>query len=328
MFRKSLWLGLALMLVVVTLASVSVDARPKKKKGREHASGPPSLSLTADVYTVRTCEDAIVRLEARSNGAAYKWTVNGGRLRGDGPNTSWDLSKAAPGVYQAVVQVDDGHYHDCAAFSSISVVVLDCPPPPIIPPKKVCPTVRVSCPDSITENAPVTFTATISGGEGVAYRTYNWKVSAGTITSGQNTSSITVDTKGLAGQTIRADLEVSGYDEPCPASCEVTIPKPPKSHQFDEYYNIARNDEKARLDNYVIELQNEPSEKGYIIINPSRRARKGEAEARAKRISDYLINTRGIDASRFEIIMGHPGEDWLFELWLVPAGATPPSPSR
>jgi len=166
------------------------------------------------------------------------------------------------------------------------------------------------------------------GGSANITPTYNWTISAGRIISGQGTPTITVDTAGMAGQTIRADLDIGGYGMRCPASCVVSIPVSNKPRKFDEYYDIARNDEKARLDNYVIQLQSEPGSQGYIIVYPSRRARPSEAQARATRISDYLVNSRGIDANRFNITMGAAREDWLFELWIVPAGATPPAPQR
>jgi hypothetical protein len=158
--------------------------------------------------------------------------------------------------------------------------------------------------------------------------TYNWTVSAGRIISGQGTPRITVDTNGLAGQTIRADLDLGGYGMPCPASCTTSIPVVNKPRKFDEYYDIARNDEKARLDNYAIQLQNEPGAQGYIFVYPKSKARANLAQARAQRISDYLVNSRGIDASRFTVTIGAAREDWLVELWIVPAGATPPTPSR
>jgi hypothetical protein len=211
------------------------------------------------------------------------------------------------------------------AFSSISIVVTDCPPPP---PEIVCPNVTVSCPERGTEDAPITFTATVSGGSPNIIPTYNWTISAGRIISGQGTTSITVDTKGMGGQSIRANLEIGGYGMRCPASCATAIEIIPKSRKFDEYYDIARNDEKARLDNYAIQLQSEPGSQGYIIVYPSRRARANDAQARATRISDYLVNSRGIDASRFTITIAAPREDWLFELWIVPQGATLPSPQR
>ena len=328
--RKSFSFGLALATVMAVLVFASVEAKPKKKKHVERASGPPTLSLSAEPTTVRACDDPRVQLMARASSSEgrplrYKWTTNGGRLSGQGASTTWDLSGVQPGVYQAVVEVDDGRYLDCVAFSSASIVVADCPPPP---PRITCPNVTVSCPDAGSEGAPVTFTATIGRSSNGVRPTYNWTVSAGRIISGQGTPSITVDTTGLAGQTVRADLDLGGYGTPCPASCATSIPIVNKPHKFDEYYDIARNDEKARLDNYAIQLQNEPGAQGYIFVYPSSNARANVAQARAKRISDYLVNSRGIDASRFTVTMGAAREDWLFELWIVPAGATPPTPSR
>ena len=330
--RKSLWFGLALATVVAMLVLVSADAKPQKQKQPARPSGPPSLSLAADSAVIKGCNDESARIRlvatARSADGAplrYKWTTSGGRLRGDGANTNWDLAGVQPGVYQAFVEVDDGRDLNCVAFSSVSIVVTACPPPP---PEIVCPNVTVSCPDAASENAPTTFTATISGGSAGITPSYNWTVSAGRIISGQGTPSITVDTTGLAGQTIRANLEVGGYGMRCPASCATSIPIMNKPRKFDEYYDIARNDEKARLDNYAIQLQSEPGSQGYIIVYPSRRARPNDAQARAQRISDYLVNSRGIDSHRVVITMGPPREDWLFELWVVPEGAPPPTPNR
>ena len=282
---------------------------------------------------MRACEgdSAKVNLFANANSSSrlplrFKWTTNGGSVTGSGANTVWDLSGAQAGVYYAVVEVDDGTDLNCVAFSSVAVVVTACPPPLPEPPN--CPTVSVTCPDTATENAPVTFSATVSGGTGNAAPIYNWTVSAGRIISGQGTESISVDTAGLAGQTIRATLDVGGYGMPCPASCTVSIPIDIKPRKFDEYYDIARDDEKARLDNYAIQLQSEPGAQGYIIVYPSRKAKSDEAQARATRISDYLINSRGIDASRFTITMGAARDGWLFELWIVPQGAQAPVPQR
>jgi hypothetical protein len=215
---------------------------------------------------------------------------------------------------------------NCVAFSSVSVIVLDCPPPP--PERPVCPTVSVSCPEAGKEDAPVTFTANLSGGTPGITPSYNWTISAGRIISGQGTSSITVDTTGLAGQTVRATLDIGGFGTPCPASCAVSIPIVNKPRKFDEYYDISRNDEKARLDNYAIQLQAEPGSQGYVIVYPSRKAGGNQAQERAQRIVDYLVNSRGLDTSRVVTVMGPAREGWVFELWVVPEGAPPPTPQR
>jgi len=330
MFRKSFWIGLTVAIMCGALVVASADDKPKKKK---YDSGPPTLSLSATPLEIRSCEGdgAHVNLVANATTSStlplrYKWTVNEGRVTGTGANTTWDLAGVQPGVYYAVVEVDDGSNLNCVAFSSVAVMVTPCPPPLPEPPS--CPTVSVTCPDSVTENAPVTFSASLSGGTPSIKPIYRWTVSAGRIVSGQGTESISVDTAGLAGQTIRATLDVGGYGESCPASCSVSIPIEIKPRKFDEYYDIARNDEKARLDNYAIQLQSEPGTQGYIIVYPSRKAKPDEAQARATRISDYLINSRGIDASRFNITMGAARDGWMFELWIVPQGAQPPVPQR
>lgn len=326
MFRKSLWFGL--VQAILAVAALSLPAGTSAQKQKYVSSGPPSLSLAVEPAVVKACEANQVQLNAtaRANDNSplrYRWTVNGGHLRGEGANPTWDLSGAQPGAYQAVVEVDDGRDLNCVSFSSVSVIVTDCPPPP-----PVCPTVNISCPEAGTENAPVTFTANLTGGTGGITPSYNWNVSAGRIISGQGTPSITVDTTGLAGQTVRATLDVGGFNMPCPASCAVSIPINPQPRKFDEYYDIARNDEKARLDNYAIQLQAEPGSEGYVIVYPARKASSNQAQERAQRITDYLVNTRGIDSHRFAVTMGPAREDWLFELWIVPQGAKPPAPQR
>jgi len=326
---KHLWRVLLLTAVALLVATSSAHAQ---KQSRAAVTGPPTLALTAEPNVVRACEGqpATVRILANATSAGghvirYRWTVDGGTLTGNGATTTWDLTGARPGTYHAVADVDEGDT-DCAAFASVGVIVLDCPPPP--PPPPTCPEVRLSCPDHATEKAPVTFTASLSGGTAGIAPTYNWTVTNGHIINGQGTSSITVDTAGLAGQTIAATVDVGGYGIPCPASCSVSLPIEEISKKFDEYYDIARNDEKARLDNYAIELQSDPSRPGYIIVYPARKAKSNEAQQRAERISDYLINSRGIDPSRFTVKIGAARDGWLTELWVVPQGAAPPVPQR
>jgi len=152
-------------------------------------------------------------------------------------------------------------------------------------------------------------------------------VSAGTISSGQGTSSITVDTTGLGGQSVTATVEIGGLDPACSrtASCTATVTAPaPPATKFDEYGNIRFNDEKARLDNYAIQLQNQPGAQGYIIAYGSC---AGEAQARADRAKDYLVNTRGIDAGRLVTVDGGCMPELKVELWVVPTGATAPTAS-
>jgi len=249
----------------------------------------------------------------------YTYSATGGRITGEGSNVTWDLSGLQPGTYTASVEVDDGC--GCVSFSSTTVTIANCPD---CVPNLVCPTVTVSCADAVKEGDPATFTANFAQGTPTASETYNWTVSAGTITSGQGTSSITVDTKGLGGQSVTATVEVGGVDPTCnrTASCTTPVQPNPIPRKFDEYGNIRFNDEKARLDNYAIQLQNEPSSTGVIIAYGSCDT---EGMTRGNRAKDYLVNTRGIDAGRITVVDGGCRSELHVELWIVPSGATAPA---
>jgi hypothetical protein len=251
----------------------------------------------------------------------YTWSVTGGRLSGEGRSVTWDLSGVPNGSYTASVEVDDGNQHKVT--SSATVTVADCPD--CLKPPPPCPQVSVSCPSDVEPNQPITFTASVAGGEAGATWTYNWSVSAGTISSGQGTSTITVDTAGLAGQSVTATVSIGGADPSCTgttASCTTSIKTPPQQpRKFDEYGNIRFNDEKARLDNFAIQLQNDPSATATIIVFGSC---AGEGQQRGDRAKDYLVNTRGIEAGRITVVDGGCRSDLTVQLWIVPSGAAQP----
>jgi hypothetical protein len=108
---------------------------------------------------------------------------------------------------------------------------------------------------------------------------------------------------------------------------------------FDSFGDVCCNDEMAHLDNFALALQNQPDVQGYIIFYggkhqsyPSCQGRKmlprhGEAQARAARLKPYLVDTRSLDSARVIVIDGRYREAWTAELWIVPRGASAPTPS-
>jgi hypothetical protein len=115
-----------------------------------------------------------------------------------------------------------------------------------------CPFVVVTSPDSYS-GPTLTFAARVSGG-GSAKLTFNWTVSAGKITGGQGTASITLDKTGFGGQTFTATVEVGGLPKDCPnlASCSTPlVDPPPPSRKFDEYGDLSWAEERARLDKFA-----------------------------------------------------------------------------
>lgn len=79
-----------------------------------------------------------------------------------------------------------------------------------------CPKFAVG--SEVGKNGPgtVTFTLTPTH-DGL---TYNWSVSAGSITEGQGTAAIVVNDP-TAGETVTATVEVGGLDASCPAGSNV-----------------------------------------------------------------------------------------------------------
>lgn len=332
MFRpKRPLIGLFLPLVLVGL-SISASEAFGQRARETFVYAPPIVSLAADHAVLNACEGdtsaSLVRLNARAtspggNSIRYNWTTSAGRIDGNGAAVTWDLSGVKPGYYKAFLAIDSGSGDEaCEAFSSIAVLV-KCPPPP--PP--VCPNVYITCPDRVQLDQPVTFTSSLTGGSGNVIPNFNWTVSAGRIIEGQGTGSIRVDTTGLAGQTLSATLSMGGYTLDCSASCSISFPVPLKSKKFDEFGEIARNDEKARLDNYAIELQNDPSSTAYVIVYPGQGGRSGQVQTQKTRIVDYLVNSRGLNAGRIVTVVGPPRRDMMVELWTVPQGAPPPTPA-
>ena len=94
---------------------------------------------------------------------------------------------------------------------------------------------------------------------------------------------------------------------------------------FDQFGAVTSNEEKARLDNYAYELNNDPSSTGYVIVY-GRTSRPGEAKKRADRIKQYLAYYRHIDMRRL-VSLDHCFLTRLeVRLWIVPRGAKPPIP--
>ena len=92
----------------------------------------------------------------------------------------------------------------------------------------------------------------------------------------------------------------------------------------DSFGEIPLSDLKARLDNFAIALQNDPSSKGFIVTYAAKHKFPGWPLRRAHNSLNYLVETRGLDAARISLINGGLRDDTAFELWFVPAGVELP----
>lgn len=321
----------AAILLFVGLCAIPLAVVGQKKPTTPVSYTPPTIAMTTDVSEIRSCANSgspQVHLNAGAtspdgNPIHYRWSATAGKIAGEGAAATWDLAGLAPGYYKAMVDIDTGSGEAaCQAFASTTVLISACPPP-----QPFCPSVSIACPTNLGIDQPLNFSANVAGGTAGVTPVYNWTVSAGTITSGQGTNAIVVDTRGLAGQTVKATLSMGGYSLDCSAACSVQLPVPQLSNRkFDEFADIQRNDEKARLDNYAIELQNDPTATAYVIIHPAATTRPSDVQRRTKRILDYLVNTRGVDSKRILTLTGGAKSELSVELWIAPQGAAPPTP--
>jgi hypothetical protein len=190
-----------------------------------------------------------------------------------------------------------------------------------------CPEVRVSCPDLVQVGADLTFTVDVRGGSSDVTPTYNWTVSAGSIKSGQGTSTILVDTTDTGGQTITATVDVGGFSRECSTSnsCTASVEaKAAPAVKFGEYITPDLSANKEKLDEFVLALMNDPEAQGYIIAYGGKTSRPDDAQKAADHATEYTMNTRKMDGARTLSGVGGYREEPTIELWIAPSGGAPP----
>lgn len=246
----------------------------------------------------------------------YNYTVSGGRIVGQGSNVSWDLSGVNEGTYTITATIDDG-CGVCAEPKTETVTVTKCD---CVKPECECGDLSITGPPAAVEpGETMTFTAQINGGQQENV-TYNWSVDKGSIISGQGTTSITVSTDGLSDETLTASLETQGGGD-C-ANCQLSgsetgiVAGTPPPVLIDEFGNIKANDVRARIDSFIVELQNNPDSQGYVINYGTSR----QIAAREKLIRNHF-NFRKFDLSRIVFVNGGAEPEVRTRLWRVPAGA-------
>ena len=190
-----------------------------------------------------------------------------------------------------------------------------------------CAQISIESPTKVDPGTPIVFSSRVTNISSTETLTYRWQVSAGTITSGQGSSEIAVDTTGLGGQSVEATVEFNTRVGTCSVKSKVVeIAAPPIAcgMAFDEYGDIRWNDEMARLDNFAIQMMNIPSARGTIITLAGNPTYRGEAAFRLDRAANYLVNVRGISRERLIITDAGYRTQLTTYLWIVPEGLNPP----
>jgi hypothetical protein len=305
-------IGLTLTLGI-TSALGFVDEKSKRPKN-------------AGVLTVKTAP------------VAYPVKVDGAYLGMSGTSNAQEFF-LAPGVHKLEIEFPNGKIYtkeieivkdrkNCICLKYIEETI-----------KRPCPyDVSVSAPENVLEGDLITFAAFNNVTGSTTPLNYRWTVSPDTvrITSGLGTSAITVDTTGMGGQTINAELDVTDdvYGKTCfqKNSVPTKVEKQQKieAMRCDEFESRAFDDDKARFDNCVLQLQGSPDAQLYIIIYQGTdkiSMTRNTYDKLSKRTLDYLVKTRGVDPRRISIVKGTSSRPKsTYEIWFVPPGAPLPVP--
>lgn len=280
--------------------------------GTSSASGKCSDEMMVNATTSAT--------DPENDVLTYEYTVSGGRIVGSGANVNWDLSGVRPGTYTITAGVNDG-CGICGQTKTETITVAECDD--CVPGCEDCPSVSVTGPrDVVGIGESMTFSANVSGNSNAV--TYNWSVDQGTITEGQGTPVITVDTTGLEDTTITATVTLGNLCDTCPEASDSetgVISGNPLPDLINQIGNVANDEVRQEIDNLFIRLQNNPSVTGYILTYGSQR----DINRREKLIRDH-IRLRRYDSSRVVLLSNADGSEIRSDVYLVPQGAVPPRP--
>lgn len=203
--------------------------------------------------------------------------------------------------------------------------------------KRPCPyNFHLDGPEKVMEGDQVIFAAINSGTAPIPIR-YDWKVSPNNlkVVNGLGTPTITIDSTGMGGRTINAELDVNDdvYDNKCrqvisvPTEVgKVVIPEP-TAYICDEFEAKNRDQDKARFDNCAIQVQNTPNSRLYVFIYPGTdklSTSKNTYERTSKTMLDYMVKNLHLDPSRIDMIKGGTRERTTYQIWVVPPGAKLP----
>jgi len=101
----------------------------------------------------------------------------------------------------------------------------------------------------------------------------------------------------------------------------------PVSTKFDEYGSVGGCDHGARLDNFAIQLQNQPGSTAYIFAYAPEEIGKDFLEI----AKVYLVMSRGISPDRIMTVYGGRNDvlsEPRIQLWITPPGAARPKPQK
>lgn len=188
-----------------------------------------------------------------------------------------------------------------------------------------CPTISILGPAGIVApNNPATYVVKIERKGKELKLEYIWSVNAGEILEGQGTESLVVKQPDAI---LIVTVEIKGLPEGCESfSSETSCYLRPSEAEMiiDEFSIASTRIDKARIDYFLTELQNNPNDQGYIIEKFKKNTPKAAIKNKLKKLSDYLVKIRRFDPTRITIVHDLADENRT-QFWRVPPGAETPT---
>jgi hypothetical protein len=273
----------------------------------------------------------------------YTWTTDGGVVSGTSSVANVDTKATAPGTYTVKGHVSQGVKPGQMADCSATYMVKAFDPP----------TIGCSAnPTSVNPGDSSTITASAVSPQNRPL-TYSYSSTAGSISG--TTSSATLATAGASSGPITVSCNVvddKGQSTSATTSVDVIAPPPPPlppaplasslcpvSFERDAKRPVrVDNEAKACLDDVALSMQRSSDAKLALVGNEDAKESADEAKEakrkhyvekpsdaaeRAVNTKEYLVNEKGIDASRISLYTG-TDDGKTVTTTLIPAGAVNP----
>jgi len=109
-------------------------------------------------------------------------------------------------------------------------------------------------------------------------------------------------------------------------ACTIGHSQKVKPRKFDAFGDVSTDDAMAHLDRLALELNSNPNLQGLIVGHNQSDSLTGRFLRQLHGYLDYLVNSRGIPASRVRVVEGDITKGIGFEFWLLPVGSELPIP--
>ncbi len=192
-----------------------------------------------------------------------------------------------------------------------------------------CPTLSLTGPSgSVSAGNSISFIASLNIETEIPNLKYKWTVERAEIVRGQGTNTIIVKTELGFEENLTATVEVLGLPEICGtprASENTSVDRELEAEKIEEFVFSGSAKDEGYLDKFAQKLKDESNANGYILIGSETGLSQSAFDKRVQKIRQYLINNKNIEPDRFVCV--NVGEiKNLVQLWIVPAGASPPTP--